>query len=96
MKQKVATIFGGTGFVGRQVVRELAAKGVLVKVATRVPERAYFLKPAGAVGQIVPWAVDYSDDESLSAAIKGSDYVVNCIGILFESGKKNVKNSSGS
>lgn len=88
MKQKVATIFGGTGFVGRQVVRELAAKGVLVKVATRVPERAYFLKPAGAVGQIVPWAVDCSDDESLSAAIKGSDYVVNCIGILFESGKK--------
>jgi len=85
---KIATVFGGTGFLGTQIVRELANRGVRVKVATRYPERAYFLRPCGAVGQVVPFACDYSDDESLRAVIRGSDYVVNCIGILFERGKK--------
>ena len=85
---KTATVFGGTGFLGTQIVRELAARDYIVKVATRVPERAYFLKPCGAVGQVVPFACNYSDDESLAAAVKGSDVVVNCIGILFESAKQ--------
>ncbi len=81
---KIATIFGGTGFIGTQIVREMAAKGWIVKVATRVPERAYFLKPCGTVGQVVPVACDYRDEASIDAAVKGSDYVVNCIGILYE------------
>lgn len=85
--QKIATIFGGTGFVGKQIVRELAARGVTIKVATRFPESAYFLKPHGAVGQIVPFACDYSDVQSVANAVKGADYVVNCIGILYEKGK---------
>lgn len=85
---KTACIFGGTGFVGTQVVRELAARGVRVKVATRIPESAYFLKPCGAVGQVVPFACDYNDAQSIAAAVSGCDYVVNCIGILFEK-KKN-------
>lgn len=85
---KVATVFGGTGFVGRQVVRELAKRGVTVKVAGRVPERAYFLRPSGTVGQIVPVACDYSDPKSVAAAVEGADYVVNCIGVLYEKGKK--------
>ena len=87
MNNKIATIFGGTGFIGTQVVRELAAKGVTVKVATRVPESAYFLKPCGAVGQVVPFACDYSV-ESIAAAVQNSDFVVNCIGILYERGKR--------
>lgn len=85
--QKIATIFGGTGFVGKQIVRELAARGITIKVATRIPESAYFLKPHGAVGQIVPFACDYSDAQSVANAVKGADYVVNCIGILYEKGK---------
>ena len=85
--QKIATVFGGTGFVGRQVVRELAKAGYVIKVATRVPERAYFLKPCGAVGQVVPYQCDYSDQKSIAAAVKGADVVVNSIGILFERGK---------
>lgn len=83
---KTATVFGGTGFVGTQIVRELANRGIIVKVATRVPEKAYFLKPCGAVGQVVPVLCDYNDEQSIAAVIKGSDYVVNCIGVLLEKG----------
>ena len=88
VKNKVATVFGGTGFVGRQIVRELAAQGYIIKVATRVPERAYFLKPAGAVGQVVPFQCDYKSTESIAEAVAGADCVVNCIGVLFERGRR--------
>lgn len=82
--EKIATVFGGTGFVGRQIVMELARRGYTIKVATRIPESAYFLKPYGAVGQVVPFSCDYSDSQSISEAVRGADYVVNCIGILYE------------
>jgi NADH dehydrogenase len=85
--QKIACVFGGTGFIGRQVVRELAKAGYAVKVATRVPERAYELKTAGGVGQIVPVACDYNDDQSIAKAVAGCQAVVNCVGILFEKGR---------
>lgn len=84
---KKACVFGGSGFVGRQVVRELARQGYIIKVASRVPERAYYLKTAGNVGQIVPFACNYNDAASLRDAVRGCDVVVNCIGILFEKGK---------
>ena len=84
MEQKIATIFGGTGFVGEQVVRELAHAGYRIKVATRVPERAYFLRPCGSVGQVVPFFCDYSDDASIENAVSGADVVVNGIGILYQ------------
>ncbi len=86
--QKIATVFGGTGFVGRNVVRELADLGYTVKVATRVPERAYFLKPCGTPGQIVPFPCNYNDGESMAEAVKGAQVVVNCIGILFENARQ--------
>lgn len=82
--EKIATVFGGTGFVGRYIVRELAKAGYRVKVATRVPERAYFLRPCGHVGQIVPFACNYRDPVSITAVIRGSDVVINCVGILYE------------
>lgn len=81
---KIITVFGGTGFIGRQIVRELAAKGAQIKIATRIPESAFFLKPCGNVGQIVPVPCNYADEKSINAAAKGSDFVINCIGILFE------------
>lgn len=84
---KQACIFGGTGFIGRQITRELARAGYTVKVATRIPERAYFLKTCGNVGQIVPFACNYKDEASIRAAVQGCDVVVNCVGILFEKGK---------
>lgn len=85
---KIACVFGGTGFIGRQVVRELAKAGYSVKIATRVPERAFDLKTAGTVAQIVPVACHYGDDDSLAQAVRGCSVVVNCVGILFEKGKK--------
>ncbi len=85
---KIVTILGGTGFLGRHVVAKLASSGALVKVATRVPEKVYKLKVSGKISQIVPVACDYTDEESVLAAIHGSDMVVNCVGILFEKGKK--------
>ncbi len=84
---KQACIFGGTGFIGRQITRELARQGYTIKVATREPERAYILRTAGNVGQIVPFACNYNDDASIRAAVKGCDVVVNCIGVRYEKGK---------
>lgn len=91
MQVKTAIVFGGTGFIGRQIVRELAAKGYRVKVATRIPERAYFLKPYGAVGQIVPVHCDYRDPQSITNVIAGCEYVVNAIGILYQRSKAKFK-----
>jgi NADH dehydrogenase len=83
---KQACIFGGTGFIGRQIVRLLAKQGYTIKVVSRAPESAYFLKTAGNVGQIVPFACDYGDDVSIREAVRGCSVVVNCIGIAFEKG----------
>ncbi len=82
-----AVVFGGTGFVGTQVVRELAARGYRVKVATRVPESAYSLRTCGVVGQVVPFACDYSEG-SIAKAVRGCDAAVNCTGILYQRGKR--------
>lgn len=84
MTGKIVTIFGGTGFIGRHTVRRLAKAGYTVKVATRAPESAYFLRPCGTVGQIVPFAVDYGDEKSVAAAVAEADSVINCVGILCE------------
>ena len=83
-QQKIVTIFGGTGFAGRHIVRRLAKAGYVVKIATRAAERAYFLRPCGTPGQVVPFACDYNDASSIAGAIDGAAIVINCIGILYE------------
>ena len=82
--RNVATVFGGSGFVGRYVVKRLAAVGYVVRVAVRYPEAALFLKTMGAVGQIVPLAAAVTDEASATRAIAGSEVVVNTVGILAE------------
>lgn len=86
--QKIATIFGGTGFVGRHVVRRLARAGYTVKVATRTAEQAYFLKPCGTPGQIVPIAYDSRNPRSIATAVAGAQTVINATGILYEKKRK--------
>jgi NADH dehydrogenase len=82
--RRVATVFGGSGFIGRYVVKRLAARGDIVRVAVRDPEAAAFLKPMGAVGQVVPLYANLGNDTSVSRAVDGADQVVNLVGILAE------------
>jgi uncharacterized protein YbjT (DUF2867 family) len=82
--RSVATVFGGSGFIGRSVVKRLAAQGHVVRVAVRDPEAALFLKPMGAVGQIVPLYAPIQHDGTVHRAVDGADLVVNLVGILTE------------
>lgn len=88
MRRDVVTIFGGSGFIGRHLVRRLAARGWVVRVAVRDPEHALFLKPQGDVGQIVPWAADVTNPDSVAAALKDAKAAVNLVGILYERGRR--------
>ncbi|MDE1149295.1 MAG: complex I NDUFA9 subunit family protein [Azospirillaceae bacterium] len=85
---RIATVFGGAGFIGRHVIRRLARTGCIIRVPARHPGEAAFLKTNGAVGQIVPMAVDIADDASVARAIEGADLVINLMGILAESGRR--------
>ena len=82
--RSVATVLGGSGFLGRYVVKRLAASGHVVRVAVRDPERAAGLKPMGRVGQIVPLYANITADSTLARAVDGADLVVNLVGILAE------------
>lgn len=81
---KVATVFGGSGFIGRYVVKRLAAAGYTVRVATRRTDRALFLKPMGAVGQIVLLHAPITDDVAVARAVEDASVVVNLVAILAE------------
>ncbi len=80
--RNVATVFGGSGFIGRYVVKRLAHKGYVVRVAVRDPEAALFLKPMGSVGQVVPLFASLTNEGTVQRAVDGADVVVNCVGIL--------------
>jgi uncharacterized protein YbjT (DUF2867 family) len=82
--RRVATVFGGSGFIGRYVVQRLAALGYVVRVAGRDPERALFLKTAGAVGQIVPLYVSFGKEATVRRAVEEAAVVINLVGILAE------------
>ena len=82
--RRVATVFGGSGFIGRYVVKRLAAEGYVVRVAVRDIEGAMFLRPMGAVGQIVPLYAPITRPADVARAVAGADVVVNSIGILAE------------
>lgn len=84
---KLVTIYGGSGFVGRYIARRMAKAGWRVRVAVRRPNEAIFVKPYGVVGQVEPVLCNIRDDASVRAVMAGADAVVNCVGILAESGK---------
>jgi len=82
----LVTVFGGSGFVGRYLVRSLAEKGYRVRVAVRRPNEALFLRPMGDVGQVQPVQANIRDRRSCAAAMEGASAVVNLVGVLYESG----------
>lgn len=88
MPVPIVTIFGGSGFIGRQVAQRMARAGWRVRVAVRRPEEAGFVCPYGFVGQVVPIQANIRDEASTRAAIVGATAVVNCTGILSEAGKQ--------
>lgn len=83
--RSVATVIGGSGFLGRYIVKRLAAAGHIVRVAVRDPEAAHFLKPMGRVGQVVPLYANITQETTLTRAIEDADIVINLVGILAES-----------
>ena len=85
---KLVTVFGGSGFVGRYVVRALANRGYQVRVAVRRPDLAGFLKPLGNVGQIQLVQANLRYRRSVDAAVRDADIVINLVGILQEFGRQ--------
>jgi len=85
---RLVTVFGGSGFIGRHVVRALARAGWRVLVASRRPDLAFHLQPSGQVGQINAIQANLRYPESVARAVREADAVVNLVGVLSESGKQ--------
>ncbi len=92
---RLAVVFGGSGFIGRNVVRELAKRGWRVRVAVRRPHHAQFLRPMGAVGQIQLFQANVRHRPSVARALEGADAVVNLVGILFQQGSQSFARVQG-
>ena len=80
----LVTVFGGSGFLGRHVVRALCRQGYRIRIAVRRPELAGHLQPLGRVGQIHAVQANLRYPSSVDVATRGADVVVNLTGILFE------------
>jgi uncharacterized protein YbjT (DUF2867 family) len=89
------TIFGGSGFLGRNVVQALAKHEYRIRVAVRRPDLAGHLQPLGRVGQIHAVQANVRHRPSVAAAVRGSDVVINLVGILFESGRQRFETVQG-
>ncbi len=85
---ELVTIFGGSGFVGTQLVQVLARAGYRVRVAVRRPDLAGHLRPLGAVGQVVPMQANLRNRDSVAAAVRGATAVINLAAIGIEKGKQ--------
>lgn len=86
--QGLVTVFGGTGFVGSQVVRALAKAGHRVRVAVRQPNLAYRMRMLGDVGQIEVVQANVRNPASVARALDGAEGCVNLVGVLWEAGRQ--------
>ncbi len=87
MVSERVTVFGGSGFLGRQIVKHLAAEGTKIRVGVRHPERASFLERFGRDGQIELVQADVWDESTVACAVKQSGSVINTVGHYVEKGK---------
>ncbi len=86
--ETLITVYGGSGFLGRHVVRALAKRDYRIRVAVRRPELAGYLQPLGRVGQIHAVQANIRNAASVEAAARGADVLINLVGILFERGRQ--------
>ena len=84
----LVTVFGGSGFVGSQIVRSLAKRGSRVRVAVRQPGRGYRLRMLGDVGQIEVVQANIRDAASVARALEGAETCINAVAVLYESGRQ--------
>lgn len=82
------TVFGGSGFLGRHLVRALAKRRYRIRVAVRRPELAGHLQPLGSVGQIHAVQANLRYPRSVEAAMRDASIAINLVGILFERGRQ--------
>ena len=87
-EDRLVTVYGGSGFIGRHVVRALAKSGWRIRVAVRRPDLAHHLQPLGRVGQIHAVQANLRFPDSVARAAAGADALVNLVGILYESGRQ--------
>ena len=85
---RLITVFGGSGFIGRHLVRALAKSGWRIRVAVRRPDLAFHLQPLGRVGQIHAVQANLRFPDSVERAAEGTDAIVNLVGILYKSGRQ--------
>jgi uncharacterized protein YbjT (DUF2867 family) len=85
---ELVTIFGGSGFVGTQLVQLLARAGYRIRVAVRRPDLAGHVRPLGSVGQVVPVQANLRNRDSVLAAVKGASIVINLAAVGIEKGKQ--------
>lgn len=88
MRNRRTAVLGGSGFIGRYIVQRLAARGDVIPVGCRHAEEGKFLKPLGDVGQIATLNLTIDDEQILPAFLAGNEALVNCVGILRESGSQ--------
>ncbi len=86
--ETLVTVYGGSGFLGRHVVRALAQRGYLIRVAVRRPDLAFHLQPLGRVGQIHAVQANLRYAPSVEAAARDASVLINAVGILFERGNQ--------
>ncbi len=82
MSQRIVTIFGASGFLGRHMVRALAKDGWRIRACSRRPQLAEFLRPYGMVGQIQTFKADVTNEAEVRRAVAGADAVINLAGVL--------------
>jgi uncharacterized protein YbjT (DUF2867 family) len=88
MRHRRVSVVGGSGFIGRYIVKRLAERGAVIAAVSRHASEARFLQPMGDVGQIEPFDAGVDDEAGLAKAFAGASVVVSSIGILYERGRQ--------
>ena len=86
--QDLVTVFGGSGFIGTQIVRALAKQGLRIRVAVRQPHLAHTMRLMGDVGQVEVVQANIRDEASVRRALAGAQAAINAVGIFHDTGRQ--------